>query len=162
MGNWFAIYTKSRNEKKVANRLRDKQVEVYCPLSKTMRQWSDRKKLVEVPVFPSYVFVKVQEKERIKVLETPGVIRFVYWLGKPAVIRESEIEAIRLFLEEHTEVAFRTFEPEPGMRLKIREGALKENEGVVKEVKKDKVVLRLERVGFELTAEVHISKLDKI
>ena len=159
MKAWYAIYTKPRAEKKVASRLSDRGIDMYCPLKKTMRQWSDRKKMVEIPVFPSYVFVHIEPQERQKVLETPGVVQFVYWLGKPAVIRQLEIDRIREFLEEFSEVQFNPIPVTPGMRVKIKEGALKENQGVVLEVKNNRVVLRLEKVGFELSAEIHISKL---
>ena len=91
MAKWFALYTKPRWEKKVNQLLIDKGVECYCPLNKVKRKWSDRTKTLEEPLFKSYVFVKVTEEERTKVRLTNGVVNFVYWNGKPAIVREKEI-----------------------------------------------------------------------
>src|SRR5688572_20945239 len=101
---WFAVYTKPRWEKKVVKLLVEKGIENYCPLNKVRRQWSDRIKLVEEPLFKSYVFVRVCEEDRTTVRMTDGVINFVYWNGKPAIIKDKEIQAIKLFLDEHENV----------------------------------------------------------
>src|SRR5258706_5427248 len=92
---WYALYTRPRWEKKVADLLEKKKVEVYCPLNKVKRQWADRKKIVYEPLFASYVFVYVSEREELNIKQTDGVINFVYWLNKPAVIRNEEIDTIR-------------------------------------------------------------------
>ena len=89
---WLAVYTRPRWEKKVNQLLAEKGVERYCPLNKIRRKWSDRVKVVEEPLFKSYVFVKVNDEDRTDVRMTPGVINFVYWQGKPAVIKEKEIK----------------------------------------------------------------------
>ena len=80
---WYAIYVNSRHEKKVASLLESKLVEIFLPLQKKTKQWSDRKKIVLEPLFTSYLFVRIQETEKEKVRETSGVLNFVYWLGKP-------------------------------------------------------------------------------
>jgi transcription antitermination factor NusG len=84
--------------------LTNKGIESYCPLNKVRRQWSDRIKVVEEPLFKSYVFVRVSEESRTDVRMTDGVINFVYWDGKPALIKDREIQAIKLFLDEHEHV----------------------------------------------------------
>ena len=91
---WLAVYTRPRWEKKVNQLLSEKGVESYCPLNKVRRRWSDRMKIVEEPLFKSYVFVKVNDEDRSVVRMTAGVINFVYWEGKPAVIKEKEINAM--------------------------------------------------------------------
>ena len=101
---WLALYTRPRWEKKVHALLTEKGIESYCPLNKVRRQWSDRVKTVEEPLFKSYVFVRVNEGERTAVRLTSGAINFIYWNGKPAQIREKEIVAIRKFLDEHEDV----------------------------------------------------------
>ncbi|RYY93171.1 MAG: UpxY family transcription antiterminator, partial [Chitinophagaceae bacterium] len=101
---WYAIYTRPRWEKKVHNLLVQKGIESYCPLNKVHRKWSDRIKLIEEPLFKSYVFVRASDDLRSEVRMTDGVINFVYWDGKPAVIKEKEIQAIRRFLDEHQDV----------------------------------------------------------
>src|ERR1700712_2216779 len=101
---WYVVYTRPRWEKKVADLLSRKKIEYYCPLNKVQKQWSDRKKIVSEPLFTSYVFVHIDETEQLPVRITDGVINFVYWLGKPAVIKEDEILAIKDFLDNHKEV----------------------------------------------------------
>src|SRR5829696_7400471 len=98
--NWFALYTKPRWEKKVAKNLAEKGFTVYCPLNKVLRQWSDRKKIVLEPLFKGYVFVQLEEKNSLTVKTTAGVVNFVYWNGKPAIVRQDEIEIIQRFLSE--------------------------------------------------------------
>jgi transcription antitermination factor NusG len=88
---WYALYTKPRWEKKVDKALQQKGIEAYCPLNRVKRKWSDRIKTIEEPLFKSYVFVKVEEKDRTEVRYVDGVLNYVYWNGKPAVIKEEEI-----------------------------------------------------------------------
>ena len=101
---WYAVYTKPRWEKKVADLLARKGVEHYCPLNRVVRQWADRKKTVEEPLFKSYVFIRSTVAELLKVKQTDGVVNLVYWLGKPAVIRDEEIDTIKRFLADHENV----------------------------------------------------------
>ena len=98
--HWYAIYTKPRWEKKVHALLTEKKIESYCPLNKVRKKWSDRMKTVEEPLFKSYVFARVSEEEQTRVRMTAGVMNFVYWQGKPAIIRAKEIETIRKFLND--------------------------------------------------------------
>jgi transcriptional antiterminator RfaH len=85
--NWLVLYTKPKNEVKVAERLAAAGITVYCPLVTSLRQWSDRKKKVTLPLFSSYVFVQLAEVQRAAVFEVPGVVRYLFWLGKPAVVQ---------------------------------------------------------------------------
>ena len=102
--NWYVVYTTPRWEKKVSQTLGDKGVENYCPLNRVSRQWSDRKKIIHEPLFKGYVFVRVGEQVKWDLRSVPGVINFVHWLGKPAVVREEEILIIKRFLEEFENV----------------------------------------------------------
>ncbi|MFZ9332451.1 MAG: UpxY family transcription antiterminator [Chitinophagaceae bacterium] len=88
---WYVLYTKPRWEKKVDKALQQKGIESYCPLNRVKRKWSDRIKTIEEPLFKSYVFVKVEEKEKTEVRYVDGVLNYVYWNGKPAVVKEEEI-----------------------------------------------------------------------
>src|SRR6266508_486030 len=97
---WYALYTKPRWEKKVDSILLRKGIESWCPLQKVERQWSDRKKIIEDPLFKSYVFVHIEEEERLIVLQTDGVLNFVHYLNKPAIIRDEEIALIKSYLLE--------------------------------------------------------------
>lgn len=153
-GDWRVLYTKPRNEKKVFELLTLKGVECYCPCQKVLKQWSDRKKWVEEPLFKSYVFVKSPrtEQEKIGILESEGVVRFLYWLGKPARVKQEEIEAIQKFMGEYQSVDVITFES--GTRLKIKDGALKGLEGVVEYQTDREVVLNVEKLGMSLVAKL--------
>lgn len=156
---WFAVYTKPRWEKKVAALLSQRGVENYCPLNKVRRRWSDRIKLVEEPLFKSYVFVKVTDDERTTVRMTDGVINFVYWDGKPAIIRDKEILAIRRFLDDYENVRLVQMELEPGQRVRIAAGPLMDYEGKILELKHKVAKVAIDSLGFLLVAEVDKGKL---
>ena len=97
VSNWYAIYTKPRGERKVSELLSRKGFQSYCPMNKVMRQWSDRKKFIQEPLFKSYIFIHIPESEQYKVKEVSGVLYFVSCLGRPAVVRSEEIEMIQGF-----------------------------------------------------------------
>jgi transcriptional antiterminator RfaH len=149
---WFVIYTKSRNEKKVAELLQKNGVETFCPLVKLKKNWSDRKKIVETPLFNSYVFVNVSEKDRNVVFNVPGVIRYVFWLKKPAVARDSEIESLKAMLSE-TMDSFSIENYQIGDTIKISEGVFKGVEGVIEKQTNTKLHLILENVGIKITLQ---------
>ena len=148
---WLVIYTTPRAEKKVDDRLKEQGIETYLSLYTTIRQWSDRKKKVELPLFNSYVFVRVGEKERFKVLETYGVVRFLYFLRQPAVVRDKEIEAIRLFLHQTEGLKIKV---EVGQKVEIASGPMEGVYGKVVRVGKEKLVLQIEQLSMSLVAEV--------
>lgn len=133
MKHWHAVYVNSRSEKKVGDTLSARGVEVYVPLIKTMRQWSDRKKMVELPLLNGYVFVKTAGLENDQVLQTRGVVGFVKNLGKVAVIRESEIEHLRRVVNLGYSVEAHAISRKynAGEKIKIRDGVLKGLEGYV-------------------------------
>lgn len=153
--DWHVLYVKSRAEKKVADRLAASGIEVFCPLRTEVRQWSDRKKKVEVPFFPSYVFVCFKPTQRLSVLQTPGVVRFVYWLRKPAIIREKEMAQVFSFFEKYEGKNVVSEQFVAGQQLKIQSGPMKSQSGVVLRQTKNKVVLQIEQLGVVLTVEVH-------
>jgi transcription antitermination factor NusG len=159
---WLAVYTRPRWEKKVNQLLADKGVERYCPLNKVRRKWSDRVKVVEEPLFKSYVFVKVNEEDRTDVRTTPGIINFVYWQGKPAVIKEKEITAIKKFLDEYENVEVKPLEVRVNQRVKITTGPLMDQEGQVLEVKNKKAKVAIDSLGYVLVASVEKTKLASV
>ncbi|UCE93523.1 MAG: UpxY family transcription antiterminator [Flavobacteriaceae bacterium] len=93
---WFAIFTKPRSEKKVYERMQQQGIEAFLPTVKTVRQWSDRKKTIELPLIPSYIFVHMEEKDLYKTLPIQGTVSVLKHLGKPAKIRPLEIENLRI------------------------------------------------------------------
>jgi transcription antitermination factor NusG len=156
---WLAVYTKPRWEKKVSQLLVEKGKECYCPLNKVRRKWSDRVKLVEEPLFKSYVFVKVNEEDRTDVRMTPGIINFVYWNGKPAVIKEKEIANIRKFLDEYENVELHPADLAVDQRVKITTGPLMDQEGKVLSVRHKTVKVAIDSLGYILVAYIERSKL---
>ena len=156
---WYAVYTRPRWEKKVADSLSRIEVENYCPLNKVERLWSDRKKVVEEPLFTSYVFIKITPKEQTKVREVDGLLNLVYWLGKPAVIREEEIELIKRFLSSHRNVRLEKGIVNVKDKVKIVNGPLMEMEGEVLSVNNKTVRVNLPSLGYFLTAEIEKENL---
>ena len=147
---WFAIYTRPKNEKKVAEQLFKLGIDVYCPMVSQIKQWSDRKKKVESPLISSYVFVNLEEKERNKVFEVPGIVRYLYWLGKPAIIQDNEIAS----LKESLKGILTSVEVEgiqPGDSLTITNGPFQGKEGIVSQVEKNKIRLVLKELGVLIT-----------
>jgi transcription antitermination factor NusG len=159
---WYVLHTKPRNEKKVAQLLEKLEVNVYCPLQDQIRQWSDRKKKIAVPIFRSYVFVWLQDykSDSLKVLTTPGVINFLWWNKKPGVVRDEEIESIRNFLNNYKNAEIETVF-EAGEKVIISEGPLKDMEGTIVKVKGNKAYLNIRSLGLAMTATLPTQALDK-
>ena len=157
---WYAIYTKPRWEKKVHTLLVQKGIESFCPLNKVLRQWSDRMKVVEEPLFKSYVFVRVGEQERTAVRLVNGVINFVYWMGKPAVVKDREIKMVQQFLDLYTDIQVQALENiRPGNRVVVNQGVFMGKSGIVKQVNKRQVEVQLESIGFKLIASFDKKKI---
>ncbi len=161
---WYALYTKPRWEKKIDGLLRKKGIESWCPLQKLERQWSDRKKIIEDPLFKSYVFVHIDDTERTKVLMTDGVLNFVYYLGKPAVIREEEVSTIKKYLSEKdaliqviSQEGFRE-----DTRIRVEHGVFMGNEGTVLKGNRKKVYVKLESLGQIMVVEFPAEYLSPI
>ncbi|MBS1639284.1 MAG: UpxY family transcription antiterminator [Bacteroidetes bacterium] len=153
---WFAIYTKPRWEKKVDSVLIRKGINSWCPLQKVQRQWSDRKKIIEEPLFKSYVFVYINnEEERLKVLTTDGVLNFVHYLGKPAVIRNEEVEMIKKYLsEEDAKIEIISTEGfKENTKVRITHGVFMDNDGTVLRGGKKKVYVQLQSLGQVMVVE---------
>jgi transcription antitermination factor NusG len=137
----------------------EKGLESYCPLNKIRRKWSDRIKMVEEPLFKSYVFVKVNDTDRSAVRMTNGAINFVYWDGKPAVIKEKEITAIKRFLNEYENVEARPVELKVNQRVRITNGTLMDKEGKVLDVRHKTAKVAIDSLGYILVAYIERSKL---
>jgi transcription antitermination factor NusG len=156
---WYAVYTKPRWEKKVYGLLSDKGIEAYCPLNRVRKKWSDRVKWVEEPLFKSYVFVKVENDEQTQVRFINGVVNFVYWLGKPAIIKDKEIEIIRKFLNEYDEVWAEPIALQKDARITIRRGVFMDKEAKIVKVLNNKVQVIIESIGYSLMAVIDKSNL---
>ena len=153
------MYTKPRWEKKIHALFAAKGLESYCPLNKVRKKWSDRIKVIEEPLFKSYVFVKVGEEEKTKVRMTNGVINFVYWAGKPAIIKEKEIETIKKFLNEYESVIAEPLTLRSDMKVRIQRGAFMDKEAKVTKVMSNKVQVVIESIGYSLIAVIDKSNI---
>ncbi|MET0572844.1 MAG: UpxY family transcription antiterminator, partial [Pedobacter agri] len=142
--------------------LLEKGIESYCPLNKVKKKWSDRIKLVEEPLFKSYVFVKLSEDEKTSVRYINGVVNFVYWLGKPAIIRNREIERIRQFLNEYTNVTVEPLELQPGTKVIIKAGVMMDKEAKVVKDRRTYVEVEIESLGCKLKALIQKKHMDLI
>lgn len=152
---WYAVYTRSRWEKKVVSHLNKINTENYCPLNKVVKQWSDRQKIIEEPLFTSYVFVKITDWQMNSIRLVYGVVNFVYWLGKPAVIPEHEIDLIKRFLSEHINVKLERAPLNVKDHVKIINGPFTEMEGNVVSLKKKTVKVLIPSLGHIMTAEIN-------
>lgn len=148
--NWFVVYTKPKWEKKVAEKLNQIGIECYCPLITQVKQWSDRKKKIEVPLFNSYVFVHLADTDRNSVFQIPGVIRYLFWLGKPAIVRDEEIDIIKTNLKSPNISDISVSTIQVGDRIKLDSGAFTNQNAIVQEVSKTHYILVLESLGCVL------------
>jgi len=160
--NWYAVYTKPRWEKKVASLLAEKDIIHYCPLNKTLRQWSDRKKTVMEPLFKGYVFVQVAESKKWNLMNINGIVNYVHWLGKPAIIKDDEIETIRKFLNE-----FESVDIDEGILpgksiVRVKQGVLMDYKGMVLEVISNKARVLIESMGIQLSATFEKHNLERL
>ena len=159
---WIAVYTKPRHEKTVEKELLKKEFEVYLPLLKQRRKWSDRKKWVEFPLFRSYIFVKTEIKNALFVLQTLGVVKVVKFGGEVAVIQNDSIQAIKLMIEggyspEATDYFVK------GDPVEVKDGPLK---GLVGEVIRvdnhDRLVVRVDAIQHSVSVQINRAFLKSV
>jgi transcriptional antiterminator RfaH len=150
--HWYVLYTKPRNEKKVADGLHRLGMTAYCPLHTQIKQWSDRKKKVSEPLFRSYVFVQLPEERRQDVFQVPGVVRYLFWLGKPAIVRNEEIAVLQRGLSVlSVQVAVTPLQP--GQKITLTEGPFKGQTGTIQRLDKTRIQLALESLGVLVSME---------
>ncbi|WP_111710070.1 UpxY family transcription antiterminator [Lutibacter citreus] len=152
MEDWYVLYTKPKKEKRVAEELSNIGIKAYCPMIVETRQWSDRKKKVTVPLIPSYVFVQLPEVERSKAFSVQGIVRYMYWLGKPAIVYNREITEIQKWIKNET-MDFKLQNLSPGDKYTIKEGHFKNLEGIVNEVNGNRVQIILKGLGLKITMQ---------
>lgn len=152
--NWYVVYTKPKWEKKVAEQLSNLGIECYCPLILKVRQWSDRKKKIEIPLFNSYVFVKLEESDRNLVFQSAGTVRYLFWLGKPAVVKDGEIETIKNWLENPKGINHSVTAYKIGDKIKIESGPFIDQEAIVQKINRNNCVLVLESIGCILKMDL--------
>ena len=159
---WYAVYTNPRAEKQVRDRLLVANVEVFLPLQKTYRMWSDRKKLIEKPLLSSYVFVRVSPAEFPRVYQTRGIVRFVTFEGQPASIPQNQIDNLRLLINSDTEIEVTSGKFERGDNVEVVRGALVGLTGELIEIGSQKrVIIRIDRLDQNLILKIPLTFLRK-
>lgn len=160
MKTWYAIYVKSRAEKKVASELSFAKIDHYLPLRKVLKQWSDRKKWVEEPLFRSYVFVSIEQKDYYTVLQVPGVVKYITFEGKAVPIPPQQIDVIKYYLNEK--------EPEhsipdnwvKGQNVEVISGSMTGLTGKLVEFKgKHWLGVEIEAIGHSIVIQIQKNKL---
>jgi transcription antitermination factor NusG len=145
---WYAVYTRSRFEKKLMDLLIAKGIEAYVPLRKVMHQWSDRKRMVEEPIIRSYCFVKVTSRDYFNVLNTPGAVRYIWFSGKPATIPDRQINILKVITGANMEVECIPDTFQPGVRVRVNAGPLQGFMGELVNVSnKNKVIVRIDHLN---------------
>ena len=153
---WYVLYTASRAEKQVEKHIKADGIEVFLPLHLSPRRWSDRVKMVEVPLFSSYIFVKTTDEVLRSLVKFSGVSRIVYYNGQPAIIRDKEIESIKEFLEKAKgkECEFLIND-----EVQIATGPLKDVKGKVQKTSNEYLILQLEQIGS--TVKIKLNQVIK-
>ena len=144
--SWNVIYTKSRFEKKVEERLKNIGIEAYCPMRTEVKFWSDRKKTILVPVLPSMVLVKIDKNKRNQVFDIPGVVRYMFWLKKHAVVRDSEVESLKFLLKSNNIIEQNVASYNIGDEIKI--SSLQDQLGIIKKISTNQIWVVLKQLGY--------------
>jgi transcriptional antiterminator RfaH len=160
---WYAVYTRPRFEKQVWQRLQEQGIDSYLPLIKTMRQWSDRKKMVEIPLFSSYVFVHIDRRYYDQVLQTHGAVKYITFEGKAATIPPEQIDNLRIIVNSNEKVETTWEKRKKGDRVVVTAGSLKGLKGeLITDGDRKKVLVRIDSIDQNLTVEVHPSLIEAI
>ena len=152
--HWYAAYTNPRHEKYVAQQMSGHRIDCFLPMYKSVRRWKDRRKELELPLFPGYVFVRIGLKDRLRVLESPGVVQIVSFGGKPVPLPDSEIDVLR-----HGGITRGRLEPHPylkiGRRVRVRSGPMAGIEGILTRRKdRFRLVISIDLIMRSVAVEV--------
>lgn len=161
--HWYAYYTRARHEQRVETRLNQLGFESFLPKMPMLRQWKDRKKMVDWPLFPGYIFIHCHSRDIAKILGTTGVVSVVYNNGRPAPVNPAELDNVRLLIKSLSETGGvpERVPLEPGLAVRVTDGPLKGVEGVViKQRNKKKFIVQLTTIGEGLVVNVDDSLLE--
>jgi transcriptional antiterminator RfaH len=160
--HWYVLYTKPRHEKKVAERLTAAGYTVYCPSLKVVRRWSDRTKVVEEPLFKGYVFVQTEDHRRDEIFTYTGTVRYLFWLRRPAIVREEEITSIQKWLGHYEHQRFQVSDITPGAYVRITSGKFMNEEGILLDTSNSKAVVQLKELGIQLSLDLTQNELQAL
>jgi transcription antitermination factor NusG len=152
MESWHVIYTKPRAEKKVEERLNNFGIKAYCPVKQQVNQWSDRKKKILVPVLPSMVLVNIDEKQRNRVFDISGVVRYMFWLGKHAIVKEEEVDSLKTLLTQNNIVSQDTITLKVGEKVNVP--GFENQSGIIKKISTNKIWVVLKNLGYVIKLKI--------
>jgi len=158
--HWYAIYTRARSEKSVRSTLSKAGYEAYLPLKHSLKTWSDRKKWVEEPLLPSYVFVKIAEADYLPVLKLSGVVKFIMFSGKLAPIPDWQIQSLIILLDSKQAHNISHEHLQPGQAVEVISGPLTGMLGEILEIKGQKrLLLRVSHIGLQLDVAIGVEEV---
>lgn len=160
--SWYVLYTKPRHEKKLAERLLSEGWTVYCPTKNVIKQWSDRKKVVEEPLFPSFIFIQCRDQDRNQVFQNASAVRYLYWLGQPAEVRAEEIQSIRHWMGEVNHQSDNIECISIGSNVRLDAGPLMGRKGKIVEYRGVQVNVLLEQLGIRVCFNVQETPLSLV
>lgn len=147
---WFVLYSRPNTEKKLATYLNEIGIEAYCPTRIELRRWSDRKKKVHVPVLPSMLLVKIEERNRNDVFIRPTAIRYLYWQGKPAIVEDREVLVLRESLEKKVTLDHEVVKLKPGQEIDLATLGFEGEKGEIKYISGNNCWVIIKSLGFVL------------
>jgi transcription antitermination factor NusG len=151
---WYATYTHARHEKKVAQQLAERGIEHFLPVYRSVRRWKDRRKELDLVLFPGYVFVRLSLTQRLRVLQLPGVVRFVSFNGQPAALPGNDIEALRNGLQQGIHAEHHPYLT-VGRRVKVVYGPLAGAQGILLRSKNNcRVVISIDAIMRSVSVEI--------
>lgn len=161
-GNWYALLTRHQHEKTVAAALSNKNHVVYLPLYRSVRRWQDRAKQILLPLFPCYVFVREGMDRQLEILKTPGIIHIVSWGGRPAIVPQTQLVAVRQILESCLHVESHPY-LQCGDRVRVKTGPLMGLEGIlVRKKGLARLVISMEMLGRSAAVEIDVLNVERI
>ena len=147
--NWYILHTKPRSEKKVEEKLLSMGINAYCPTRSEIRFWSDRKKRIQVPVLPSMVLVNIDTKDMNRVFESAGVIRYMFWLGKRAIVRQNEVDILKRYLKgDYNFVNSKLSEIKVGDNFSL--SSFNNETGIVNRISNNNIWIYLKSIGYSI------------
>ncbi|WP_175633427.1 UpxY family transcription antiterminator [Pedobacter ghigonis] len=159
---WLVIYVRPRWEKKTDQLLQEQGIESFCPVTTVQNQWADRKKMVSTPLFNGYVFVRIDDRELTKVRYTMGVMNYVYFMGKPAVIRDTEIEQLKEVVKNYNDVRVVSLDGlSAGDRVRIKSGLFHNLEGNIIKVQGQNVLMCFDHLECALITQIPVNQIVK-
>tara|TARA_A100001011_G_scaffold387505_1_gene465370 strand:- start:1359 stop:1820 length:462 start_codon:yes stop_codon:yes gene_type:complete len=147
--NWYVVHTKSKCEKKVEEQLLSFGINAYCPTRSEFKLWSDRKKKICKPVLPSMVLVKIEDKDINRVFESPLVVRYMFWMGKRAVVKQSEVDILKSYLDgSYNLISSNSSSINVGDDFELP--SFNNERGIISRISKNNIWIYLKSIGYSV------------